>query len=126
MIREVLPVEVEGLAGGRGKAIRYEIVPKDELNGHGRLYARIILLPGSSVCWHQHINDTEPYYILRGDGDFYEGDTEDGERRKSHVHAGQVCVINVGQWHSLENNSDSELEFVALIYNKPGYLLTVE
>ena len=110
MIREVKPVEVEGLAGGRGKAIRYEIVPKEELYGHGRLYARIILLPGSSVGWHQHTVDTEPYYILRGEGDFYEGDSEDGERRKYHVHAGQVCVINVGQWHSLENNSNDELE----------------
>ena len=122
MIREVKPVEVEGLAGGRGKAIRYEIVPKEELYGHGRLYARIILFPGSSIGWHQHINDTEPYYILRGEGDFYEGDTEDGERRKYHVKAGQVCVINVGQWHCMENNSDDELEFVALIYNKPGYM----
>ena len=122
MIREVKPVEVEGLAGGRGKAIRYEIVPKEELYGHGRLYARIILFPGSSIGWHQHINDTEPYYILRGEGDFYEGDTEDGERRKYHVKAGQVCVINVGQWHCMENNSDGELEFMALIYNKPGYL----
>ena len=122
MIREVLPVEVEGLAGGHGKALRYVIVPPEELNGHGRLYARIILMPGSCVGWHQHINDTEPYYVLRGEGDFYEGDTEDGERRKYHVKAGQVCVINVGQWHCMENNSDDELEFVALIYNKPGYM----
>ena len=122
MIREVKPVEVEGLAGGHGKALRYEIIPKEELYGHGRLYARIILFPGSSIGWHQHINDTEPYYILRGEGDFYEGDSENGERRKYHVKAGQVCVINVGQWHCMENNSDDELEFVALIYNKPGYL----
>ena len=68
MIREVTGIEVEGLAGGKGKATRYEIVPKEELNGHGRLYARIVLAPGSSVGWHQHVRDTEPYYILRGRG----------------------------------------------------------
>ena len=121
MIRDVIPLEVEGLAGGKGKATRYEIVSKEELNGHGRLYARIVLKPGSSVGWHQHIHDTEPYYILRGEGDFLEGDTGDGERKRTRVHAGQVCVIQVGQWHSLENNSDGELEFMALIYNEPGY-----
>ena len=121
MIRDVTGVEVEGLAGGKGKAIRYEVVPKNELNGHGRLYARIVLAPGSSVGWHQHIHDTEPYYILRGEGDFYEADSGDGERKKTRVHAGQVCVINVGQWHCLENTSGEDLEFMALIYNAPGY-----
>lgn len=122
MIREVKPVEVEGLGGGHGKVLKYEIVSKEELNGHGRLYARVVIPSGSSVGWHQHVHDTEPYYILKGEGDFYEGDSEDGERRKFHVKAGQVCVIDVGQWHSIENNSDGELEIVALIYNEPGYL----
>ena len=121
MIREVTGTEVEGLAGGKGKAMRYEIVPKEDLYGHGRLYARIVLAPGSSVGWHQHTHDTEPYYILRGEGDFIEGRSED-DRNVTRVHAGQVCVIEVGQWHSLENNSDGELEFMALIYNEPGYL----
>ena len=49
------------------------------------------------------------------------GDTEDGPRTKEHVHAGQVCLINVGQWHSIENNSGEEMEMMALIYNEPGY-----
>ena len=120
MVHEVKGGEAENLAGGKGKAMRYVIVPPEELNGHGRLYARIVLAPGSCVGWHQHVNDTEPYYILRGEGDFIEGDSEN-ERRVTHVHAGEVCVIRVGQWHSLENNSDGELEFIALIYNKPGY-----
>jgi hypothetical protein len=30
-------------------------------------------------------------------------------------------VIEVGQWHSLVNNSDTDLEFMALIYNEAGY-----
>lgn len=121
MIREVTPTEVNGLAGGKGIARVYNIVSKEELYGHGRLYARVVLPSGSSVGWHQHVHDTEPYYILRGEGDFYEADTRDGERRKTHVHAGQVCLINVGQWHCIENNSEDDLEIIALIYNEPGY-----
>ena len=121
MVRHEQLLEVEGLAGGKGKAHKYEIVSKDELLGHGRLYARTILEPGSSVGWHQHVNDTEPYYILNGEGDFIEGNSEN-EKIITHVKKGDICVINVGQWHSLENNSDKPLEFIALIYNKPGYL----
>ncbi len=58
---------------------------------------------------------------MRGEGDFIEGKSEN-DRNVTRVHAGQVCVIEVGQWHSLENNSDGELEMIALIYNKKGYL----
>ena len=122
MVRETKQLEIEGAQGGKGKVLRREIVSKDELNGHGRLYAHNILPSGSSVGWHQHVNDTEPYYILKGEADFYEGDSENGERKKTKVHAGDVCLINIGQWHSLENNSDEELEFIALIYNKANYL----
>ncbi len=121
MIREVTCTDVDGLAGGKGIAHVYHIVPKDELYGHGRLYARVVLPSGSCVGWHQHIHDTEPYYILRGEGDFYEADSGDDERTKTRVHAGQVCVIRVGQWHCLENTSGEDLEFMALIYNEPGY-----
>ncbi len=122
MVRREILAEVDGLAGGHGIAHVHHIVSKDELLGHGRLYARVVLPPGSGVGWHQHVNDTEPYYILSGEGDFYEAleDTPD-ERIHTKVHAGDVCVIQVGQWHCLENNSDSNLEFMALIYNKKGY-----
>ena len=121
MVNEVTCTEVNGLAGGTGIAHVYHIVSKENLYGHGRLYARVVLPSGSCVGWHQHINDTEPYYILSGEGDFYEADSENAPRTKTHVHAGQVCTINVGQWHCLENNSGKDLEFMALIYNKQGF-----
>ena len=121
MVRDVICTEVEGVAGGRGRAYMYHVLSKDELNGHGRLYARVVLPPGSAVGWHQHIHDTEPYYILKGEGDFYEAAAGDGERIYTKVHAGQVCLIEVGQWHCIENNSDENLEVMALIYNEPGY-----
>jgi oxalate decarboxylase/phosphoglucose isomerase-like protein (cupin superfamily) len=37
------------------------------------------------------------------------------------VGPGDVCLIEVGQFHSLENNTDEEVEFMALIYNEAGY-----
>ena len=123
MIRKVEAVEVEGgFPESKGKRYMYHIVSKEELNGHGRLYARVVMPAGSSVGWHKHVHDTEPYYILKGEADFYEGDSENGERIKTHVTAGDVCLINVGQWHAIENNSGEEMEYMALIYNEPGYL----
>ena len=117
MIRKDNVLEVEHLGGGKGTAYVHHIVSKEELLGHGRLYAKVVLPPGASVGWHQHVHDTEPYYILKGEADFI-----DNDKSVTKVGPGDCCIIEVGQYHSIENNSDSDVEFMALIYNEPGYL----
>ncbi|MGI6094962.1 MAG: cupin domain-containing protein [Lachnospiraceae bacterium] len=113
MIRKANIVEVEHLGGsGKGTATVHHIVSKDELLGHGRMYAKVVLPPGASVGWHTHVNETEPYYILKGHPTFVDND---GSRTE--VGPGDCCVIEVGHSHSLENNTDSDVEFMALIYN---------
>ena len=116
MIRKANVKAVDGLGGGRGTAYVHHIVSKEELMGHGRLYAKVILPPGASVGWHQHTRDTEPYYILSGTPDFIDHDGS-----VTRVAPGDVCMIEVGQFHSLENNTDKDVAFMALIYNEAGY-----
>lgn len=117
MVRKADVKTVENLGGGKGTAYVHHIVSKDEMLGHGRMYARVVLPPGSSVGWHQHVRDTEPYYILKGEADFI-----DNDKTVTKVGPGDCCIIQVGQFHSLENNSDSDVEFMALIYNEAGFL----
>lgn len=104
-----------GMGGGTGKGEAYvcEIVSKEDLHGHGRLFAKIVLPPGSTVGWHTHEHETEPYYILSGEGDFHDSD---GSVIK--VHAGDICTIDFGGSHSMENNGTEDLVFIALIYNE--------
>ena len=116
MIRKTDIKAVEGLAGGKGTAYVHHIVTKDELLGHGRMYAKVVLTPGATVGWHQHQKDTEPYYILKGTPDFI-----DNDKSVTRCAPGDVCLIEVGQFHSLENNTDEDVEFMALIYNEAGY-----
>ena len=116
MIRQADIRAVEHLGGGRGTAYVHHIVSKEELLGHGRLYAKVILPPGASVGWHQHLRDTEPYYILKGQADFIDNDGS-----VTRVGPGDCCIIEVGQFHSLENTSQEDVEFMALIYNEAGY-----
>lgn len=117
MVRRESIVEAEHLQGGRGTAYIHHVLKKEELYGHGRMYARVVLPPGASVGWHQHVKETEPYYILKGVGTFIDNDKSAHE-----VRPGDVCVIEPGQCHSIENNSDQDLEFMALIYNSEGVL----
>lgn len=112
MIRKEVCTPTPNLAGGKGVAKVYHIQTKEELNKAGRLYAKVVLEPGCSVGWHRHVNETEPYYILKGEGTFVDND---GSRTL--VHAGDICTIENGQFHSIENNSDEDLEFIGLVYN---------
>ncbi len=113
MVRKPEIKFVEHLGGGEGIAEVHHIVPADELGGAGRLYAQITLPPHTSVGWHQHRGETEPYYILSGHGVFLDND---GSRNE--VGPGDVCAIRDGEFHGLENPSDDmPLTFIALIYN---------
>ena len=117
MVRKENTVAVEHLGGGKGTAYVHHIISKEEFLGHGRMYAKVVLPPGASVGWHQHVHDTEPDYILKGQADFI-----DNDKSVTKVGPGDCCIIQVGQFHSLENNSDEDVEFMALIYNEPGFL----
>ena len=65
MVRKTEVTIAEGLRGGKGQVEFHHIVSKDELNGHGSMYAMGILKPGCSVGYHQHTENTEPYFILK-------------------------------------------------------------
>lgn len=112
MIRKERVVTVENLRGGEGSAEIHHFLEAEELMGHGTMYARVILKPHSSIGWHQHTTNTEPYAIIKGTGVFIDNDGS-----KTEVHPGDVCLIEVGQWHSIENNTDEEMEMIALVIN---------
>lgn len=112
MVRKAKIEEKSCLGGGVGKAWTHEIVPAEDLYGHGRLFTKVCLAPGSSVGWHRHVGETEPYYILSGEGIFI-----DNDESRTKVGPGDVCTILPGQCHSIENCSETEnLEFIALIH----------
>ena len=113
MVRKAIFETKYNLRGGNGPIYYNHILTADELMGHGTLFSRTILPPGSSIGVHQQVGNTEPYYILKGNGIFIDAD---GSRIE--VGAGDVCVIQCGESHGLENNSDEDLEIIALIINE--------
>lgn len=112
MVRKANVEIKKELRGGKGEVEFHHIVSAEELNGHGSMYAMVRMKPGCSIGYHEHLTNTEPYFILEGKGTFVD---HDGTRTE--VGPGDVCVIEVGQGHALENNSDEDLVFMALIYN---------
>lgn len=105
----------QNVRGGEGTVEFRHIFSQSELMGHGTLYAHIVIPPHGSIGWHQHVGNTEPYYVIKGKGIF-----TDNDGSKTEVTAGDVCTIEVEQSHSIENPNEEPLEFIALILNERG------
>ena len=81
----------------------------EELNGKGRLFAKITLVPGAGIGYHLHDKDAELFYIIRGTGEY----NDNGTVRT--VTAGDVTICPTGTSHAITNRSDEVLELVAVI-----------
>lgn len=103
----------EKLGGaGEGKALVRVMLEPDKLNGKGRMFNHIWLEPGSSISYHQHVGETEWYYIIKGHGLFHDNGKD------VEVFDGDVTITNDQEFHSLKNIGDDVLEMIALILYK--------
>lgn len=112
MVRRTFDHTVQGMKGGSGSVEIREILPREGLMGHGTLYAHVVVAPHSSIGYHRHVGNTEPYYVLAGEGVF-----EDDDHTRTPVRAGDVCLIRCGESHAMYNDTDHPLELMALVLN---------
>jgi mannose-6-phosphate isomerase-like protein (cupin superfamily) len=97
------------MGGGKGIVDVIHILEKTELRSHGRLFARNILKPGTSIGYHQHVGDFEIYYIAKGEGIFNDNGV------LIPVRAGDVGIIDNMQSHAIENTGSNEMEVIAVV-----------
>ena len=81
----------------------------DDLAGRAKMYAKIKMEPGALLGFHEHKGETETYYIVSGEGVYFDGVKKEIAKPGDVFH----CENNTG--HSLENTGKGELEFIALI-----------
>ncbi len=115
MVRKAVFERKENVGNVQGIAEMHHVIAPEDAGGNVRMYAKAVLKPGAKIAWHQHTGETEPYFILSGHGIF-----TDHDKSRTEVSAGDVCLIQEGQFHSIENASEEDLAFMALIYAVPG------
>ena len=99
----------EQMMGGRGSVQIRHILNSGEAGHSCRLFARVVLEPGGSIGFHEHHKETEVYYVLRGTG------TADHNGEAQRLEPGTVMAIGDGMSHSICNDGDDQLEFLAVI-----------
>lgn len=100
----------EKMRGGAG-SVKIETLwsPATELKSKTRLCARMTLQPGSSIGYHDHVDEEEVYVILSGTGVV----VEDGQRYP--VAAGDTILTGNGAGHAIEAAGSEPLVILATI-----------
>ena len=80
-----------------------------QLPGNMRLFNVLTLIPGASIGYHVHENETELFYFLEGNGRVQDDDTFHD------ISAGDAMATFSGHGHSVENTGDTNLVILAAI-----------
>ncbi len=100
----------EEMRGGNGKVkIEHLWDEKNELKGKTRLMAKITLEPGCGIGFHNHDDEEEIFYIIKG--------TAQAEDNGETVilNAGDTILTGNGAGHSIKCISDKAVEMTAVI-----------
>lgn len=95
--------------GGKGSVEIMHIFKPEELKGNAKLCAVIRIEPGCSIGYHQHTDEEEIFFIMRGEAEII----DDGE--KTSLTRGDSHLLRSGSYHSIENTGKELLEVMALI-----------
>ncbi len=101
----------EKMRGGDGKAtIEHLWKAKSELNAPStRLFAKVVLEPGSGIGTHPHDKEEEIYVILKGEAEV------DDNGVKAILKPGDTILTGNGASHSIKCHGSETLEFMAVI-----------
>ena len=98
----------EKMRDGEGAAqITYFVDTENEK--HTRMLGEITLNKDCSIGYHQHVNETEYFFIVSGAGIV----NDDG--RETEVRAGDTIITGNGASHSIMNKNAEPLVFHAVI-----------
>ena len=101
---------LENMRGGDG-SVRIERMwsPETELKANNRLFAKLVLKPGSSIGFHHHENEEEVFYVLRGIAEADDnGDTVI-------LNPGDSILTADGAGHSIKSVGEDTLELLSVI-----------
>jgi quercetin dioxygenase-like cupin family protein len=97
------------LKNGKGTVRIVNILENEDMHGKGRLFAVSIIPPGGSIGRHTHDGEFETYYILKGQARINDNGTV------VDLEPGDMTQCADGQFHSIENTGDFDLEYLAVI-----------
>ena len=79
------------------------------MDNKARMFAHVVIAKNSSIGYHEHVNESETYYIISGQGVY----NDNGTNRP--VSAGDITFTPDGFGHGLDNTGTENLVLMALV-----------
>ena len=99
----------EKMRGGNGTVEITNFATPEELNNKGRLFANITLNPGCGIGFHMHENESELFYVMKGNVLYNDNGTE------YPLTAGDVMLCPAGSGHAIACKGEEAAEVCAVI-----------
>ncbi len=106
---EQLKTETKLNDAGKERMFKTNLADFDAWDPRVRLFSLIRLKPGEEVQYHTHVEESETFFFLSGQGIY----NDNGN--KVDVVPGMVTLTPSGQGHGITNTGDEMLVFIALI-----------
>lgn len=102
---------VKNAQGGEGEVTFYDWLLPEEAAGHGRVFSKLVIPPGSSIGNHAHDGEFEAFYVLSGEA------VVNDNGKEVILHEGDMHMCVNGESHGTKNESEQDLVLMALIMN---------
>jgi quercetin dioxygenase-like cupin family protein len=110
-VEEMVQETRSQMRGGQGEVQIIHLFKPDEFRGKARLYARVILEPGSSIGMHEHVGEEEIYTVIRGEAVLTDSTLES----EKIMRPGDASLTLSGESHAIRNDGAETLEIMALV-----------
>lgn len=97
------------MLGGKGSVESTPLLAPEEFCGKGRVFNKIVLKPGCSIGEHLHSGEIEAYYVMEGEGIYYDNG------KPLPVKAGELTYVYDGNTHGIENTGTTDMLIIALV-----------
>lgn len=99
----------ENVCEGKGFVQMQHLLESSDMGGKASFCAKMVVEPGSSLGNHQHVENAEIYYVLKGE--VVSGTPEHEKVMKE----GDISFTGNGECHFLENRSNTSAEVLAIV-----------
>lgn len=89
-----------------------KLLNEQQMDGKIGLFAKVTIAPGAVLENHEHHGETETYYILSGEGNYFDNGAEKAAK------PGDTFFCEDGGCHGIACVSSEPLVFMALIIKK--------
>ncbi len=103
------PRRKANLAGGNGLLDCKVLATPEQMYNHARMFNHVTIAPGHSIGNHTHTDETEFYYVLKGNPTYNDNGTD------VILNPGDCTDCTNGEEHGIINNTDEMVEIIAFI-----------